>query len=115
MSSLDDSVKMIDDLVTKEVELEKALMWSPKSIDDIKDAWVSIKNNLNPQLETLYVIHYITDDTLSGCDQFEGITNNFDAWLKDHNEVRAQEGNSIDDADDFHVEEVGISYFKKGE
>ena len=46
MPSLEDSVKMIDDLVTKEVELEKALMWSPKSIDDIKDAWVSIKNNL---------------------------------------------------------------------
>ena len=46
MPSLDDSIEMIDDIVTKEVELEKALMWSPKSIDDIKDAWVSIKNNL---------------------------------------------------------------------
>ena len=46
MPSLNDSIEMIDDLVTKEVELEKALMWSPKSIDDIKDAWVSIKNNL---------------------------------------------------------------------
>jgi len=44
---LTDSVKMIDDLVTKEVELEKALMWSPKSIDDIQNAWLNIKNNLN--------------------------------------------------------------------
>jgi len=51
MPSLDDSIKMIDDLVTKEVELEKALMWSPKSIDDIKDAWVSIKNNLTLKKE----------------------------------------------------------------
>tara|TARA_R100000781_G_scaffold114563_1_gene85702 strand:- start:1948 stop:2286 length:339 start_codon:yes stop_codon:yes gene_type:complete len=108
---LTDSIKMIDDLVTKEVELEKALMWSPESIDDIQNAWLNIKNNLTPRLETLYAIHYVYD----GEHTFEGITNNFDAWLKDHNEFRAGDGNSIEDADDFDVEEVQITYFKKGE
>jgi len=53
--------------------------------------------------EKLYVIQYIADDTL------EGITNNFNAWLKDHNSCR-EEGTE-EDADDFHVEEIGISYF----
>jgi hypothetical protein len=61
------------------------------------------------KVETLYVIHYIELDR--GELHFEGVTNNFDAWLKDHNEVRAQEGISIDDAEDFDVQEVGISYF----
>ena len=40
MSSLEDSVKMIDDLVTKEVE------WADEATDDIQDAWLNIKNNL---------------------------------------------------------------------
>ena len=58
--------------------------------------------------ETLYVIHYIDD---RGRRYFEGVTNNFDAWLKDHNDHR-EEGTE-EDADDFDVEEVEVSYFKE--
>ena len=57
--------------------------------------------------ETLYVIHYIDD---RGKQWFEGVTNNFDAWLKENNEDLIME----EDADDFDVEEVEISYFEGG-
>jgi hypothetical protein len=58
--------------------------------------------------ETLYVIHYIDD---RGIRYFEGITNNFDAWLKENNSWR-EEGTE-EDADDFDVEAVEISYFEE--
>tara|TARA_R110002153_G_C12979653_1_gene462443 strand:- start:36 stop:266 length:231 start_codon:yes stop_codon:yes gene_type:complete len=59
--------------------------------------------------ETLYVIHYIDD---RGKQWFEGVTNNFDAWLKENNEDNVYVGMSEEDADDFIVEEVEISYFE---
>ena len=55
--------------------------------------------------EVLYIIHHKEDGT------FEGLTNNFDAWLKEHNSCR-EEGTE-EDADDFDVEEVYVSYFNK--
>ena len=55
--------------------------------------------------ETLYVIHYIDD---RGIRYFEGVTNNFDAWLKD-----ASLSSIGFCADDFDVEEVEVSYFKE--
>tara|TARA_R100000742_G_C4224216_1_gene47224 strand:+ start:452 stop:646 length:195 start_codon:yes stop_codon:yes gene_type:complete len=58
--------------------------------------------------KTLYAIHYID---VAGELHFEGVTNNFDAWLKDYNEGRQQQGISIDDAEDFDVQKVEVSYF----
>tara|TARA_R110002020_G_scaffold27738_1_gene89291 strand:+ start:1824 stop:2027 length:204 start_codon:yes stop_codon:yes gene_type:complete len=55
--------------------------------------------------ETLYVIHYIDD---RGKKWFEGVTNNFDAWLQD---VALSSIGFC--ADDFDVEEVEVSYFKE--
>tara|TARA_R100000234_G_scaffold104827_1_gene74806 strand:- start:1761 stop:1955 length:195 start_codon:yes stop_codon:yes gene_type:complete len=59
--------------------------------------------------ETLYVIHYV--DQEEGQRYFEGITNNFDAWLKRHNEIRVEEGSSEEDADCFETNIVEIVYF----
>ena len=67
--------------------------------------------------ETLYVIHYIDD---RGIRDFEGVTNNFDAWLKENNEdlIMEEDADAFEikaiDADDFDVEEVEISYFEGG-
>ena len=67
--------------------------------------------------ETLYVIHYIDD---RGIRYFEGVTNNFDAWLKENNEdlIMEEDADAFEikaiDADDFDVEEVEISYFEGG-
>ena len=63
---------------------------------------------MSKQNETLYIVHYV----YGGEHTFEGITNNFDAWLKEHNSCR-EEGTE-EDADDFDVEEVEISYFEGG-
>ena len=62
--------------------------------------------------ETLYVIYYIAPLIPANEERsFEAITNNFDAWLKDHNSHR-EEGTE-EDAYDFDVEEVEVSYFKE--
>jgi hypothetical protein len=63
---------------------------------------------MSEQNETLYAIQYIDE---RGKKWFEGVTNNFDAWLKDHNEDRLRHGISEEAADDFDVEEVEVSYF----
>ena len=83
--------------------------------------------------ETLYVVHSIEDWGYGKLfDVFAGVTNNFDAWLKEHNKIRAEKGCDwcsfrgknyqliCEDecnikpleADDFLVEELKISYFK---
>ena len=61
--------------------------------------------------ETLYVVHSIEDAYEKLFEVFEGVTNNFDAWLKEHNKIRAEKGWHPKDADDFSVEELKISLF----
>tara|TARA_R100000234_G_scaffold112780_1_gene86728 strand:+ start:348 stop:605 length:258 start_codon:yes stop_codon:yes gene_type:complete len=77
--------------------------------------------------ETLYVVHSWEDAYEKPFLEFEGVTNNFNAWLKEHNKIRAEKGcdwcvvHSIVckcnikplEADDFWVEELKISYFNK--
>jgi len=77
--------------------------------------------------ETLYVVHRWEDAYEKPFKEFEGVTNNFDAWLKEHNKIRAEKGCDWCafkmivcecnikplEADDFSVEELKISYFNK--
>ena len=61
----------------------------------------------NGEEEVLYIIHHKEDGT------FEGLTNIFDAWLKEWNEQRLAEGNREEYADEFDVEEKTVSYFEE--
>ena len=56
---------------------------------------------------TLHAIHYIYE----GQQTFEGVTDNFELWLKAHNEERIRQGEMPEDTEDFEVTEVTIHKF----
>ena len=56
----------------------------------------------------LYVIHYVDD---FGQTFFEGVTDDFDKWLKEYNSHKEKEFQ--DDADDFEVTEVKVFLYNK--
>ena len=56
----------------------------------------------------LYVIHYVDD---LGQTFFEGVTDDFDKWLKEYNSHKEKEFQ--DDADDFEVTEVKVFLYNK--
>ena len=56
----------------------------------------------------LYSIHYKGDE--NNPKNFEGITNNFEEWLEEHNSCREED--CKDDADDFEVEEISLFLYK---
>jgi len=53
----------------------------------------------------LYSIHYKGDG--SNPVTFEGVTDNFDKWLEEHNDGRENQ----EDEDDFEVEEISLSLY----
>jgi hypothetical protein len=58
------------------------------------------------KMETLCVVHYIYDTTLTPSQALEVVTNDFDKWLEEHNKNRKADGEMEEKADDFSVEEV---------
>jgi len=62
----------------------------------------------------LYNIFYI-DDVYGGEPSHEGTTDNFEEWLKLHNKERVADGNDIEEADYFDVEEIYPILFNKEE
>ena len=57
----------------------------------------------------LYSIHYKGDENNSKT--FEGVTDNFEKWLKEHNSHREED--CQEDADDFEVEEISLYLYNK--
>ena len=57
----------------------------------------------------LYSIHYKGDENNSKT--FEGVTDNFKKWLKEHNAQRKAEGNIQEDAADFEVEPISLRLY----
>lgn len=56
-----------------------------------------------------YAVSYIGDQyTLP---YLIAVTDNFNKWLIQHNEIRKNEGSSIDEPNDFNVEEIAIEEF----
>lgn len=60
----------------------------------------------------IYIIFY-KGDSCGNPRSYEGATDNFEKWLKWHNENRIAEGNEPEDADDFDVEPAHVIYFDK--
>jgi len=58
----------------------------------------------------LYIIHYKGDE--NNPYHFEGVTDNFDKWLEEHNSQREED--IQEDADDFDVEEIELSFGVRG-
>jgi len=56
-------------------------------------------------MKQLYNIYYI-DTTYGDASKYEGTTDNFEVWLKQHNEKRIADGNEEEKAHDFKVEEI---------
>jgi len=61
---------------------------------------------------TMYNIYY-KGDICGNPRTYEGTTDNFEKWLKEHNEERVSEGNEPEDADDFDVELIYVQHFNK--
>ena len=60
----------------------------------------------------LYNIYYI--DTNHGNERiYEGTTDNFEEWFKQHNKERVADGNDEEKADEFDVEEIHPILFNK--
>ena len=57
----------------------------------------------------LYSIHYKGDE--NNLKYFEGITDNFDKWLEEHNSQREED--SQEDAKDFEVEEIALFLYNE--
>ena len=57
----------------------------------------------------LYSIHYKGDENSSVT--FEGVTDNFEKWLEEHNDGRENQ----EEADDFEVEEIGLCLYNNNE
>ena len=53
----------------------------------------------------LYNIYYI-DTTYGDPPSYEGTTDNFEEWLKQHNKERVADGNLPEKADCFEVQEI---------
>ena len=54
----------------------------------------------------LYSIHYKGDENNSKT--FEGVTDNFEKWLKEHNSYKED---YYEDADDFEVEPISLRLY----
>ena len=57
----------------------------------------------------LYSIHYKGDE--NNLKTFEGVTDNFEKWLEEHNSHREED--CQEDADDFEVEEISLYLYNK--
>ena len=62
---------------------------------------------------TMYNIYY-KRDICGNPRSYEVTTDNFEKWLKAHNEIRILEGNMPEDESDFDVELAYVQYFNKG-
>jgi len=62
---------------------------------------------------TMYNIYY-KGDICGNPRSYEVTTDNFEKWLKAHNEIRILEGNMPEDKSDFDVELAYVQYFNKG-
>ena len=56
-------------------------------------------------MKQLYNIYYI-DTTYGDPPSYEGTTDNFEVWLKQHNEKRIADGNEEEKTYEFKVEEI---------
>mgnify|MGYP003143341191 CR=1 FL=1 len=45
--SIADKVKIIDDVITREIEYRNEFKWADKSIEDLQNAWVDVKHYIN--------------------------------------------------------------------
>ena len=59
-------------------------------------------NNRGDKTMKLYSIHYKGDE--NNPRTFEGVTDNFEKWLEEHNKDRVEEGNEPECAEEFDVE-----------
>ena len=59
----------------------------------------------------LYSIHYKGDE--NNPRTFEGVTDNFEKWLEEHNSCREEDFR--EDADDFEVEEISLSLYDEND
>ena len=57
----------------------------------------------------LYSIHYKGDE--NNLKTFEGVTDNFEKWLEEHNSHREED--CQEDEDDFEVEEISLYLYNK--
>ena len=57
----------------------------------------------------LYSIHYKGDE--NNPKTFEGVTDNFEKWLEEHNSCREED--CREDADNFEVEEISLYLYNK--
>ena len=57
----------------------------------------------------LYSIHYKGDE--NNLKTFEGVTDNFEKWLEEHNSHREED--CREDADNFEVEEISLYLYNK--
>ena len=57
----------------------------------------------------LYSIHYKGD--MNNPKTFEGVTDNFEKWLKERNSYREED--YYEDADDFEIEEISIKFYER--
>ena len=60
----------------------------------------------------LYNIYYI-DTTYGDEPKYEGTTDNFEEWLKQHNKDRVADGEDEESEDEFDVEEIHPILFNK--
>jgi len=61
----------------------------------------------------LYNVYYVDEDDskLFGHMRYETTTDNFEKWLEEHNAQRIEEGNRIEDADEFEVKPISLSLY----
>tara|TARA_R100001594_G_scaffold34061_1_gene62898 strand:+ start:394 stop:696 length:303 start_codon:yes stop_codon:yes gene_type:complete len=61
----------------------------------------------------LYNVYYVDEDDskLFGHMRYETTTDNFEKWLEEHNAQRIEEGNRIEDADEFKVKPISLSLY----
>ena len=61
----------------------------------------------------LYNVYYVDEDDskLFGHMRYETTTDNFEKWLEEHNSQRKEEGNRIEDADEFEVKPISLSLY----
>ena len=60
----------------------------------------------------LYNIYYI-DTTYGDAPSYEGTTDNFEEWLKQHNKERVADGGMRESEEEFEVEEIHPILFNK--
>ena len=66
-------------------------------------------NNRGDKTMKLYSIHYKGDE--NNPRTFEGVTDNFEKWLEEHNSCREEDFR--EDADHFEVEEISLFLYNE--